>query len=298
MKNVAVAIMLFVVSWQSLTPSAGINRHDVEQWRYIELAAAPAFDCVGHIQRSEKTIASCVMIGPRHVLTAAHVLQESDLIPDTTYTELGMEVAYRRGPSRLLRAADVQVHVQGRTYAVATVIVHPASMTASGDGVVDVAILELRLDVTACVPARLYAGTDERGRTAVGVGYGAWGSADAMKAVTDRPLKIAGENDVDSIGGPSVDGVPTRMFCDMDHPTTSHLNVMGSPIPRELEYIATGGDSGGGLFMQIDGTWVLVGILHGTRYDMQRAASYGYYGQVMIWTRVSALRQWIEKSIG
>jgi secreted trypsin-like serine protease len=72
---------------------------------------------------------------------------------------------------------------------------------------------------------------------------------------------------------------------------------MGSSIPQPLEYICSGGDSGGGLFREGKNGWELIGLCSGAGTNMEMLLATGYYGQTMNWTRVSTFNDWIKQSI-
>lgn len=72
---------------------------------------------------------------------------------------------------------------------------------------------------------------------------------------------------------------------------------MGSATPRPLEYICGGGDSGGGLFRQIENHWELIGICAGSSTDIPQLLKTGYYGQIMSWTRIAGFEKWITEHI-
>jgi hypothetical protein len=184
----------------------------------------------------------------------------------------------------------------GVSYAAKAITMYPGYLRDGAEKSCDLAVIELTEDVKEITPAHLSVRFDELHSNVVGVGYGAFGMASKSGGglITDG-RKIAGENVIDSITGYRIHGRQTLMLCDFDHPTDKQLNVMGSPVPRPLEYIGTGGDSGGGLFRKKDGGWELVGIFSNTTYDMKRFSTSGYYGQVMGWTRVSTARSWIKK---
>jgi hypothetical protein len=70
---------------------------------------------------------------------------------------------------------------------------------------------------------------------------------------------------------------------------------MGSSVPRPLEYISTGGDSGGGLFRKKGNDWELIGICGGAGIDLAQFMETYYYGQIMEWTRVAAFTKWMDE---
>ena len=74
------------------------------------------------------------------------------------------------------------------------------------------------------------------------------------------------------------------------HQCHSH-DRRGSPIPLELEIGGSKGDSGGGVFMDDNGTTVLIGIVSGA---LNRQIK---YGSVMALARVSKANEWIDSVV-
>jgi hypothetical protein len=69
---------------------------------------------------------------------------------------------------------------------------------------------------------------------------------------------------------------------------------MGNATPRPLEYVGSGGDSGGGLFRYNNKKWELAGIYSQTDINVLDIIKTGYYCAIMKWTRVSAFDDWIS----
>ncbi|MEM9983895.1 MAG: trypsin-like serine protease [Bacteroidota bacterium] len=67
-----------------------------------------------------------------------------------------------------------------------------------------------------------------------------------------------------------------------------------SPVAREFEGGTVEGDSGGPLFVQIDGRWQVIGILSGGATEPVRRHRDGDYGDISIFTRVSTAWEWLE----
>jgi hypothetical protein len=171
---------------------------------------------------------------------------------------------------------------------------HPRYLDSLTKGSCDIALLELEQPVTNITPANLNKGFDELHSKVVGVGYGYTGTGDKHELVKTSNKKIAGENEIDSLAGSTILGNATELLCDFDHPVRKDCNKMGSAQPRPLEYMCVGGDSGGGLFRYRSGGWELVGITGGLQTDIDQFLASAYYGQIMIWTRVSAFTNWID----
>ena len=176
-------------------------------------------------------------------------------------------------------------------------IIHPRYLDSlpTGGGSCDIALLELERPVLSVQPAKMSCAFDELHSDVTGVGYGASGRADVTESFRMPFKKIAGESVVDSVGGPEFENRETLLYCWFVSPSEK----TGRHVVRPLEYIATGGDSGGGLFRQTADGWELIGICggHGGGIDFQQFQKTGYYDQRMSWTRVSAFTGWIAEQM-
>jgi secreted trypsin-like serine protease len=279
-----------------LTFFSGIIRHDVEEKAYLQLAVQKQFDCVGRIYKKDTTASgSCVLINDRFVLSAAHVFIDSETRPDTIEFNGQKIVAYVPYNTRITNVSDLTLEIKGKKVKVKNLWLHPHYLESLTKGFCDIALLELEKPIKNIAPATLNTEFNELNSDVVGVGFGASGSADRPDLVNDYNKKIAGENVIDSIGGQLYMGYETLLFADFDHPIRTDCNKLGSPTPRPLEYICTGGDSGGGLFRKKANKWQLIGICSGSSTDIDQLMKSGYYGQIMAWTRVSVFNNWIEK---
>jgi len=277
---------------------AGIYRHDRKESDYVALGAQAQFNCVGQVFHNGKMGASCVLINSKHVLCAAHVFIEASYRQDTINNKDGQLILNTPYNQHVGNAADYSVVFNGKEYKCHKLTVYPGYLdTATKDGL-DMAIMELDAPINDIAPAVLSAKPNELHADVTGVGWGVYGRADKASEVgkKDGIKKLGGENVIDSLGGYVLHGMPTAMYCDFDHPTDTTCNKMGSAMPRNLEYISGGGDSGGGLFRQTKGGWQLVGVCHGGSTNIPQLIRTGYYGQVMCWMRVSVFADWIKQN--
>ncbi|MCW3121865.1 MAG: hypothetical protein JWQ38_1357 [Flavipsychrobacter sp.] len=284
------AALLFIC----YSATAGIYRHDKTTRDCADLGAQPQFNCVGQLLHNNRQYASCVLIDSRHVLSAAHCFEEHTFREDTI--KQGDQLIISNTPigSHAGNPADFTIVLNDKKYSIKKITVHPDAYDTSAKKRCDLAIVELNEPITDVTPAILNKAFDELHADVSGAGFGARGAANAPANIMPADVKLAGENVIDSIGGPVYNGKPTLLLCDMDHPTDATCcNKMGSAIPRPLEYVVSGGDSGGGLFRMVDNNWQLVGICHGSPVFVAQLMKTGYYGQVMEWTRVSAFTSWI-----
>lgn len=284
-------VLLFIYS----IAIAGIYRHDKKESEYVALGAQPQFNCVGKILHNGEMHGSCVLVSSRYVLSAAHVFIEADH-RERTINSGGQTVIVNEPYNKHVgNAGNYTMVFNGRQYKCKALKVYPNYLDSTTKDGLDMALLELEEPVMNITPAVISTGYNELHADVTGVGWGVYGPADKPQdIVRGDPKKLGGENVIDSIGGYILDNKPTTMFCDFDHPTDTSCNKLGSPIPRELEYICGGGDSGGGLFRKTNTGWELVGICHGNPINVAQLIKTGYYGQIMSWMRVSVFADWIK----
>jgi hypothetical protein len=278
-----------------LTFFSGIIRHDVDEKEYLKFAAEKQFDCVGQIFKDTSSGGSCVLISDRFALSAAHVFIDTDTRTDTTEINGQIITVFTPYNERVTDVNKLTLVFNGQKVKAKRIFIHPDYLDSLTKGSCDIALIELEQPLKGISPAKLNDAFDELNSNVVGVGFGASGSADRPDLVDLLNKKIAGENVVDSIGGPELSGNGTILLCDFDHPTRDDCNKMGSSVPRPLEYISTGGDSGGGLFRKNGDDWELIGICSGAGIDFAQFMKTYYYGQIMEWTRVAAFTPWIDE---
>jgi secreted trypsin-like serine protease len=279
-----------------LTFVCGIIRHDVPEKKYLRLGKQKQFDCAGDIENR----GSCVLVSERYVLSAAHCFIDAETKPDTLDTVIDGKrvslVAYVPGSASVTDFSKLTATFNGRKVKVKRGIVYPGYLDSLTRGIGDIALLELEQAVTSIEPARMNCTFDELHSNVTGVGYGASGRADKPESVKLEHKKIAGQSVVDSLGGPEIEGQRTLLFCEFVSPQ----DKTGIHVARPLEYICSGGDSGGGLFRQKGNDWELVGICGGGGggVDIQLLLkTRSYYGQTMSWTRVSPFIGWITEQM-
>ncbi|MBK8640711.1 MAG: trypsin-like serine protease [Saprospiraceae bacterium] len=273
---------------------SGIIRHDVDEKNYLSLANQKEFNCVGRIYKDSTSSGSCVLISDRFVLSAAHVFIDSDTRPDTIEFNGMKAVSYVTYNHRVTDVSKIYLMFNGQKVKVKKLLLHPNYLDSLTKGSCDIALLELEKTIHNITPAKVNTAFDELNSIVVGVGYGASGPANRPDLVSQQNKKIAGENVIDSIGGQIYLDRESLLICDFDHPTRNDCNKIGSPVPRPLEYICSGGDSGGGLFRNKNNAWELIGICSGSGVDINQLMKSGYYGHTMEWTRVSLFTNWLS----
>ncbi|HMB91779.1 MAG TPA: trypsin-like peptidase domain-containing protein [Rhodothermales bacterium] len=248
---------------------AGIIRHDRHDDTYRQLAQQPQFVSVFPLESEGAFIGSSVLIAPSWLLTAEHVV-------------------------RAHSAHYLEVATSQHRYAVDAIIKHPEA---------DLALVHLAEPIPSVQPAIRYRAEDEQGRRGVSVGYGVSGTGDeTMGILLERGreyvgIKRAGENIIDEINSGSI------LQADFDHPMDSLYNMMGSPEALDLEYFPYRGDSGGGLFIEVEDGWRLCGITIEATTPRRVVSGDGNpknakaYGWISQWHRVSDFNAWIDRHI-
>lgn len=262
------ALSIILLSF-STSNFLGMIRHDVDIEKYREIGRQPEFDCVGRysISETEEDYAVGVLISSQWVLTAAHFVQDSSV--------------WKFGDN-FYRTKRIVKHPK----------LKPNAEETQWSGW-DMALVELEKPVLDIKPAERYHGNEELGKTITKLGYGFIGNGKVGLSKPRIQEKLGGQNIVDAIGGIFEDREfsTSVMVCDFDNPENPESNRFGSPIPLELEIGGSKGDSGGGVFMDDNGTTVLVGIVSGA---LNRQIK---YGAVMALARVSKANEWIDSIV-
>ena len=307
---------------------AGIYRHDVPPDKYKKLAQEKQFDCVGialtdcgeHYHGACTYLGSCVLIGKKYVLSAAHLFTRKDIRLDTLYFDknhkrTGKFTGYDKGGSMFIvnqpvaewqdtATGNFAFRFKDRLYYPKRWQVYPSYLDSINavprvDFCGDLILIELEDTVAGVQPAIVNEAFDEQGVIITGVGYGCSGPADRPDDVGLFFEKIAGHNVVDTIEGYEVNGKHGLLSCDFDNPN-GNGNRMGSAKPLPLEWSPGGGDCGGGWFRTVDGCWQLVGITTGgpqSGYDPARPPEGNIYGGIFSGVRTSVFGAWIRETI-
>ncbi len=186
---------------------------------------------------------SAVAIGPRYVLTAAHVASGAKPANVTFNINYGGSLAYQ--------------------IPAAAVFVHPAfSSFNDPDPQHDIAIIELAQAIPAGVPIYpLHFGGVAAGTTLVMVGYGASGEGDVGVSVGGGPaVKRVGSNSAD-VFTPDADGSGRNALFTFDFDGGGASNFLGGPtLGNRIETGLASGDSGSPSFTFTGGKWKVAGI--------------------------------------
>ncbi len=247
----------------------GMIRHDTDINKYRELGKQTKFNCVGRysISETDENYAVGVLVSTRWVLTAAH------FVDDNSVWKFG---------DKFYKTKRIVKHPK----------LNPNSEETQWSGW-DIALVELKTSVLNIKPAKRYRGTEELGKIITKLGYGYAGNGKTGLLSPRTQEKLGGQNIIDAIGGrfEGREFSNSVMVCDFDNPENSQSNHFGSSIPLELEIGGSKGDSGGGVFMDDNGSTVLVGIVSGA---LNRQIK---YGSVMALARVSKANDWIDSIV-
>ena len=274
---------LFAITWQD----------EVGEQAYIDLGTQ--FNSVGQIA-VEKTcgwrttttanvFGTGVLIAPDIVLTSAHVLSG---------------------------ASSVGFDIDGVAYSATEWTIYAPDKRRFGYPA-DAALVRLSEPVAGIDPAVRYTGNSLEGMEAVmvGFGYGGTGSTGYDKT-TDMILRGA-TNVIDKVSWSA-----TRIYTDFDSPEASKCkwigHLLGNDDPTSLEGALAPGDSGGGLFIDVEGEYQLAGIgsygraspWHRWRHYMRGCGednlrkwtgAASAYGAKSVFTSVPELNEWIDEML-
>ncbi|MGJ3242906.1 MAG: trypsin-like serine protease [Opitutales bacterium] len=224
-------------------------------------------------------------------------------------------------PSWILTAAHIGTSaswiIDGTTYTTQTRIAHPGFAGNSNlDQGNDFALFKLTTPVTGVSPVPLYGGSDEFGGLGFINGFGTSGTGDNVgggggthRAATNF-IDLAFESDGSGTGAVLVSntqaGFNNKIIIgsDFDDPADSSSGI-SQYGHTSTEGMASGGDSGGGLYGELtNGTIVLVGVNSFVSDAYQNPGDSkvedgiaGNYGDLLGAGRVSAFTSWITANV-
>lgn len=223
---------------------------------------------------------SGALIGPRHVLTAAHVAGGQR--PGRIQFQLNP------GPEPLRLAAQA-VHVHPRFKGV----------PRQGWPHYDLAIVELAAPAPAHIPVyERYYGSLRPYTPLTFVGYGASGNGNTGPTVAGRAdARRVGMNRADAFVLSDEDAVPLVFLYDFDGPGLATNTLGGPSLGNAVETSAAGGDSGAPAFIVQGDYRQLVGVLTFVTELGRPGAARSRFGGSGGGTLVSAAREWIERIV-
>jgi len=259
---VAIALAILALA----KPAAGVVTGDNPDSPGHLVQSDSPYNMVGFIDRFGGC--SGVLIGPRHVLTAGHV------------------VAGLSDPSELTFSLELPdgTHV----YTAAEVVSHPQA---------DLALVTLA-ENTALLGYGLYNGFDEPGQIAAIVGYGRAGTGETGGYLPRGTKRIAW-NHIDRAyyPAPGYDDVLVYDFDQFDGDNDGPYG--GNSLGETLEGLVALGDSGGGLFLEVAGVPLLAGI-HVEVLSTSGSGGdgvVGFYGDTALDVRVGKYISWLLSEV-
>lgn len=256
-----------------LTAPAIVWRHDVGDAAYINFGNQ--FQSVGYVSNvATGAFGSGTLIGSNWVLTAWHVVESAG------------------GP-----ASNWRFGVNGTEYTASNVFLRTPPLQGFADVVnagQDLALIQLNTNVTGVTPSQLFNGTFTLGTQGAMVGYGLNGPGtgttgtrgiDGQRRAATNLIEVYATLSGSGILGSAT---PTRtVISDFDAPPGFGSNPFGTATPEALEGNVDSGDSGGGLFFNVGGSWQLAGVASFKGND-------GGYGSVSGWNLIQPEIAWIN----
>jgi autotransporter-associated beta strand protein len=277
----------------SVRASVGLTiRADTPESQYQSLAAQPQFAASGFIDAIDSnpsldSFGSATLIAPDWVLTSAHNVTPTEAPPAYPASDL----SFGLGPST--------TPFEAGSNSVAQVVLDPSYTDTISQGN-DLALLKLSTPITNVAPAVIYSSSlpSELSQTATIVGYGLTGTGLSGEG-SSAGMRLAVTQTIDAFGGQSTTGGGTTysfagyssnyMLTDFDEPGVPSASVMGSSTPGTLEGCPVLGDSGGGVFLTVNGQTYLAGITTLTYAEPNNPLSInndGHYGDVGFYIRL------------
>lgn len=187
--------------------------------------------------------------------------------------------------------------INGQTYNVTSSIVHENFNLPNS--LFDIGLVRLESVPTGIDAAIMYDfGSPDSilGSEATWVGYGQTGTG--LSGAGSPFERRAFTNVIDVLGShPQYEGLPpTSFIADFDRPgDSSKNNPASSTIPTELEGNLAPGDSGGGVFLKVNGVNYLVGInSYRGRLDAMTSSTNSRYGSLSGASHLDFFYDWIE----
>jgi hypothetical protein len=250
-------------------PAYGIViRHDVDDTKYrvpaTEFPALADLPGEGH----------GVLIAPQWVVTAAHAVTWQTEVKQIVLNGKTRDVekvivhtGYKKLPKDLI---DQAVKTGDAT--------HIVDFLASQD---DIALIKLASPVSDVIPAKLFSGNDELGKSVELLGKGATGNG-----LTGQDVNASHRGDLRRAYNKIID-VKDRWICYVFDKHPSGLKIEG---------ISGDGDSGGPVLIKVEGKWQLAGLASWKKHaqDNDLILHAGFYGQKNYNVRISYYTGWIE----
>lgn len=278
--------------------SGGYIRHDAQADAYEALGARSELEPVGWIgdKQGETLLGSCVLVDSLHVLTAAHNLFEYKF--QMHRLAHGEEVE-KVVEERILPLGFLRVWFNQKNYEVVDWTCHPDYRLGTGP---DLMLLKLNKPLKNISPAQWDSSPAlPKGAKTVWCGYSPLRDANFKRTYGSEIKRRAGENRIDSsmayLGWLNWGKPSALLLADMDHPEFKSMSRSGTGEALPLEYLTSGGDSGGGVFIPDTTGWKLIGIIHANRIRREGIPFQGLYGTEMTCTALAPFHNWLHQSM-
>lgn len=255
--------LAFLVVLGGASAGAATIRHDRPDSSYLDLALLPEFAPVGTFVNNWGFSGSGVLIAPDWVLTGAHMFAAAT---SGTFT------------------------VNGIAYDSTGLFGHSSWNGNNVFAGYDFGLVQLSSPVVGVTPALLYSGSGEVGEVGTFVGFGHTGTGLTGYQTLDNQ-KRAFQNVIDGDFGTA----DVLLGADFDNPLSVSDNDFGDPVPLDLEGVVAPGDSGGGVFLTVNSTPYLAGMI--SFVAGRDGSANADYGDVVGFGRVSAVLPWINTTI-
>ena len=292
MKRLFTALISAAALVATSQAGASVIRHDVAPEAYQTLPNG--YPNVGSVWSGDAGTGvgesgSGTLIAPDWVLTAAHVVE----------------------------GQTNRFTLDNQSYLASEIVIHP-----EWDGLVfnghDLALVRLDRAVQGITPAAYSTAHDVVGQVATFVGYGQRGDGLTGRQGDTGTLN-AGQNTLDAVGSDfwfllddsllmadfdyvfplDITQSGNNAFGQTQIPTalggSTHINRMGSADPLALESLPGGGDSGGGVFIDVEGSPVLIGAVSMT-LSWDGSNNSGYTDMVGV-VSLASVDEWIQSTV-
>lgn len=263
-------LRITVVSLLAMTTLARASTilHTVDPSLYQ--AEALLYPSVGKVT-GQVNSGSGVMLSDRWVLTAAHISQGK-------------------------KAGDI-FNVGGIDYHIESTITHSGYQSAGANSY-DIGLLYLSEPAVGVSAASMYRFDQPGsiiGREATYVGFGFTGTG--LTGAQSSPIELRAFTNLIEFYGSQYGLTTTSIVSDFDNPTGTSNRQDSNPNPTRLEGALAPGDSGGGVFVTVDGVRYLVGINSYSGY-VNLSESNSKYGGISGATDLQQFYPWIQANTG
>ncbi|MFV1884455.1 MAG: S1 family peptidase [Balneola sp.] len=289
---------------RSLSQYEEIALNTSESQEFPDFSPVVFFDYSLDGSENKEFIASGVLINEEWILTAGHnffdIEEQENLAPIS-----GINVLIGNDPNNPIAE-----------YSISEIVLHPTWENGDQDysDANDLSLVRLSKPINSIVPAVLNSSATEN------IGAIVWhaGFGDYSETKGQNPDLYSKKHAIQNILDRKVSGLNTMfdgvsysgglLAFDFDDPD-GNINSLGDNIINEDEQIlgagtsssgalsfegaTVSGDSGGPLFIFLEGRWVVAGILSGGASEPINNHEDASYGDISIYTRVSTTYDWI-----